>query len=456
MSSLRVLVIDDEPGLRHTLQLILGDEGFEVLTANDGEEGLRVTLAEKPEIVLCDIRMPRLDGLGFVERHREAGGTALVIMMSAYGTLETAVEAMRRGAYDYISKPFNADEIILAVRKAEEREALQREVKRLRARVRGADGFQDVIGGSSAFREVLDLAARVAPFPTTVLVTGESGTGKELVARALHYNGERKDRPFVALFCGSLPDELLESELFGHKKGSFTGATADKPGLFEAADGGTVFLDEVGDLSPKLQTALLRVLQTGEVKRVGETRTRTVDVRVVAATNKPLREEIREGRFREDLFYRLNTIELELPPLRRRPADVVLLAHLFLDRFATGRRAHVRSFSEAALAALKRYPWPGNVRELENAVERAVVLARADEITEEDLRLPGFAQEQRSAAAAEGYAPDLPVKEVERRHVLAALTYHDGNVSETARVLGVSRRWLHYRLNDWQGNAAEA
>jgi Nif-specific regulatory protein len=276
----------------------------------------------------------------------------------------------------------------------------------------------------------------------TILLGGESGTGKELIARAIHYNGHRKDRPFVAIFCGSLPDDLLESELFGHVRGAFTGAIADKKGLFEAADGGTVFLDEVGDLSPKLQTALLRVLQAGELKRVGDTQTRRVDVRLISATNKDLKAEIAERVFREDLYYRLNTIHIELPPLRQRREDIPLLAAHFLDRFATGSRAHLRGFTPEALDVLRRYRWPGNVRELENTVERAAVLARGTLITPADLRLPGD-------EAAPSFDPDLPLKEVERLHVRRALEQHDGNVSETARLLGVSRRWLHYRLKEW-------
>ena len=303
-------------------------------------------------------------------------------------------------------------------------------------------GFEGIIGQSARVREVFETVSRVLDTDATVLLGGESGTGKELIARAIHYNGHRKARPFVAIFCGSLPDDLLESELFGHRKGAFTGAVADKKGLFEAADGGTVFLDEVGDLSPKLQTSLLRVLQAGEVKRVGDTQTRHVDVRLISATNKDLKAEIAERTFREDLFYRLNTIYIELPPLRQRREDIPLLAAHFLDRFAQGSRAHLRGFTPEALDALRRYRWPGNVRELENTIERAAVMARGALITPQDLRLP-------DDEAEVAFDADLPLKEVERRHVMRALDQNDGNVSETARVLGVSRRWLHYRLKEW-------
>ena len=352
----------------------------------------------------------------------------------------------RRGRFTPDTLPFLtafADQAAVALENARFLSSLRDENRQLRADLQRHFAFDGIVGQSPALREAFDTLARVADTAATVLLTGESGTGKELAARAVHYNSPRKDKPFVAIFCGALPDDLLESELFGHKKGAFTGATADKKGLFEAADGGTVFLDEVGDLSPKLQTALLRVLQSGEVKRVGETQTRTVDVRLLSATNKDLREAIAARQFREDLYYRLNTIEVRLPPLRRRRSDIALLAQHFLGRFAVGTRAQVEAFEPEALDQLERYRWPGNVRELENTVERAVALARGTHIAPEDLRLPDL----ESAAAA--LPTDLPLKEVERRVTEATLEAHDGNVSETARVLGVSRRWLHYRLKEW-------
>ncbi|NNF57927.1 MAG: sigma 54-interacting transcriptional regulator, partial [Rhodothermaceae bacterium] len=351
----------------------------------------------------------------------------------------------RRGRFTRESLPFLqafANQAAVAIENAELMQSLRDENRRLRTEVQRVHGFDGIIGQSARIREVFETVSRVLDTDATVLLGGESGTGKELIARAIHYSGHRKERPFVAIFCGSLPDDLLESELFGHKKGAFTGAIADKKGLFETADGGTVFLDEVGDLSPKLQMSLLRVLQEGELKRVGDTQTRRVDVRLVSATNKDLKTEIAERAFREDLYYRLNTIHIDLPPLRQRRDDIALLAAHFLDRFATGSRAHLRGFTPEALDMLRRYRWPGNVRELENTIERAAVMARGDLITPDDLRLP-------RDDAEETFDPDLPLKEVERRHVLRALEQHDGNVSETARVLGVSRRWLHYRLKAW-------
>jgi len=356
----------------------------------------------------------------------------------------------RRGQFTQESIPFLrafAHQAAVAIENAELYQSLRTENRQLRTEVQRVHGFDGIIGQSVRMREVFETVSRVLDTDATVLLGGESGTGKELIARAIHYNGHRQKQPFVAIFCGSLPDDLLESELFGHKKGAFTGAVADKKGLFEVADGGTIFLDEVGDLSPKLQTALLRVLQEGEIKPVGDTQTRRVDVRIISATNKDLKAEIAERHFREDLYYRLNTIHIELPPLRHRREDIPLLAMHFLDRYATGSRAHLRGFTPEALDVLKRYRWPGNVRELENTIERAAVLTRGELIAPQDLRLP-------TDEAEVAYDPDLPLKEIERRHVERALAYHDGNVSETARQLGVSRRWLHYRLKEWSGEEA--
>ncbi|HEX8299874.1 MAG TPA: sigma-54-dependent Fis family transcriptional regulator [Rubricoccaceae bacterium] len=360
----------------------------------------------------------------------------------------------RRGRFTRDHLPFLravADQAAIAVEHARRVAALREENARLRREAQTRHGFGEMIGRSAAMEDLFETLGRVLDTDVTVLIEGESGTGKELVARGLHYDGPRADRPFVSLFCGSLPDDLLESELFGHVRGAFTGATADKKGLFETADGGTIFLDEVGDLSPKLQTALLRVLQTGEVKRVGEATTRRVDVRVVSATNRPLADLAEDGRFREDLMYRLNTIRVEVPPLRRRRQDVPLLAHHFLERYAVGTRARVEGFTPEAVDALAGYRWPGNVRELENTVERAVVLARGALVGPDDLRLPGSAASDDSAL---DFEPGLTVKEAERRLAERTLDALDGNVSETARMLGVSRRWLQYRLREWRDDPA--
>jgi two-component system, NtrC family, response regulator AtoC len=450
MSALRVLVIDDEPGLRHTLQLILGDEGMTVLTASDGEEGLRVAGAEKPDLILCDIRMPRLDGLGFVERYRASGGEALVVMMSAYGTMETAVQAMRLGAYDYISKPFNADEVVLVVRKAEERESLRREVRRLRRAVGEVQGFEQVIGRSSVFREVLDLAARVAPYPTSVLITGESGTGKEAIARAVHRASPRGNGPFVAVNCGAIPENLLESELFGHEKGAFTGADRAREGLFPEADGGTLFLDELGELPFPLQVKLLRALQERTVRPVGGDEERVVDVRVIAATSRDLVEEVSEGRFREDLFYRINVIHVHIPPLRTRPEDIAVLAEHFLARHAQRLGIEPRPLTRELLTLLARYAWPGNVRELENVLERALILS-GGEI--EDVHFPPHVRSAKALFEVPMDDDDLSVKRrlpaLERELIARALQQTGGNRTRAAELLDLSTRALTYKVQEY-------
>ena len=450
MSRDSILVIDDEAGLRHTLQLILADEGYDVLTANDGEEGLRVALAERPTLVLCDVKMPRLDGLGFVQKFQAAGGDALIIVMSAYGTLDTAVEAMRLGAYDYISKPFNADEVILALRKALERESLKREVRRLRARVGEAEGFEDVIGRSPAIREILDLAARVAPYPTTVLITGESGTGKEAIARAIHRSSPRATMPFVGVNCGAIPENLLESELFGHEKGAFTGAERAREGLFAEADTGTLFLDEIGELPMSLQVKLLRALQERRIRPVGSSQERPIDVRVLAATSRDLIEEVEEGRFREDLFYRINVIHLHLPPLRTRPEDIAALAEHFLRRHAENLGIESTGLPPALIPILAHYSWPGNVRELENVVERALVLSGG---TMDEQHLPAHVRTSTSPFQLPVSDDDLSVKRrlpaLERELIARALERTRGNRTRAAELLELSTRALSYKTQEY-------
>ncbi len=352
----------------------------------------------------------------------------------------------QRGRFTRDHLPFLnafANQAAVAIENAQLYQALREENGQLRTEIQRLHGFDEIIGQSPRMRDVFDVMSRVLDTDATVLVEGESGTGKELVARAIHYNGQRKDKPFVALFCGALSNELLESELFGHKKGAFTGATTDKKGLFEAATDGAIFLDEVGDLSPRLQMALLRVLQEGEIKRVGETHVRKVDVRVISATNKPLGDLVQDGSFREDLLYRLNTISVTVPPLRHRRSDIPLLTHHFLDKYAVRGRSHIRGFTPEAVDALRRHGWPGNVRELENTVERAVVLARGDLIDTADLRLP-------DRKTVDPFEPGVTLKEAEQRLVLRTLDGCDGNISESARMLEVSRRWLHYKLKEWE------
>jgi two-component system, NtrC family, response regulator AtoC len=451
MSGWRVLVVDDEAGLRHTLDLILSDEGCEVLTAADGEEALRVANAEDPDLILCDIRMPRLDGLGFIERYRETGADALIIMMSAYGTVDSAIEAMRRGAYDYISKPFNADEVILSIRKAQERETLRREVRRLREQIGGGDGFGEVIGQSAAFREILAVASRVAAYPTTVLITGESGTGKEAVARAIHRASPRCDAPFVPINCGAIPENLLESELFGHEKGAFTGAERARDGLFVEAHEGTLFLDEIGELPHALQVKLLRALQERRVRPVGGSREREVDVRVVAATARDLVEDVTENRFREDLYYRVNVVHLHLPPLRGRREDIPLLANHFLQRHSERLGLPTHPLSQDVLGILVRYTWPGNVRELENVLERALVLS-GGQIEPEHLQPHVRSATSPFRLPLDG--DDLSVKRrlpaLEKELIARALERTSGNRTRAAEILELSTRALTYKIQEYE------
>ncbi|HSJ09345.1 MAG TPA: sigma-54 dependent transcriptional regulator, partial [Longimicrobiales bacterium] len=380
-----ILIIDDEPGLRQTVSLILAEEGYEVQAAADGEEGLARALELKPDLILCDVRMPRLGGLEFLERYRAAGGTGMVIMMTAYGGTELAIQAMKSGAYDYLPKPFSPDQLILVLKKAQERESLRQEVTRLREEVTIQRRYREIIAKSPAMTRALEIAAKVARHPSPVLITGESGTGKELVARLIHGESDRADSPFVPVNCGAIPENLLESELFGYVRGAFTGADREKPGLFEVASGGTLFLDEIGDTPHTLQVKLLRVLQEGEIRRLGDTRSRSVDVRLVTATNKDLEEEIRAGNFRRDLYYRIAVVPIHLVPLRQRRDEIPLLVRHFVDQYNRKLRLDIRGIDADAMRLLLAYAWPGNVRELENTIERGMVLCEGAQLTASDL-----------------------------------------------------------------------
>jgi len=437
----KVLVVDDEPGLRQSLGLLLSDAGYAVTAESDGRKALDRALAEPFDLVLCDVRMPEMDGLTFLRTYRSRGGVALVIVMSAYGGEDAALAAMKEGAYDYLPKPFRPDEVVLTLRKAEERERLGRDVAGLRAQLASGPLERGLVAESRPMRAALDLVARVAEHNTTVLITGESGTGKEVIARAIHRASPRAARPFVGINCAAIPESLLESELFGHVRGAFTGATADKAGLFDQANGGTLLLDEIGELPVGLQAKLLRVLQEGEIRRVGDQRTRRVDVRVLAATARDLAAEATAGRFREDLFYRLNVVTIELPPLRERPEDIAPLARHFVARLAQ-RFGRPLVLNDAVVAWLEAQEWRGNVRELENAIERAVVL------TDRGVLEPGdFAQAPRTTHhAPTGTLSDV-VEAAERDAIAAALVATSGNRREAAKRLGVSLRTLFYKMS---------
>jgi two-component system response regulator AtoC len=437
----RVLVVDDEPGLRQSVGLLLSDAGYAVTAESDGQRALERALAEPFDLVLCDVRMPEMDGLTFLRTYRSRGGMALVIMMSAYGGEDAALAAMKEGAYDYLPKPFRPDEVVLTLRKAEEREGLRRDVAGLRAQLATGPAERGLVAESRAMRAALDLVARVAEHNTTVLITGESGTGKEVIARAIHRASPRAARPFVGINCAAIPESLLESELFGHVRGAFTGASADKAGLFDQASGGTLLLDEIGELPVGLQAKLLRVLQEGEIRRVGDHKTRRVDVRVLAATARDLAAEAAAGRFREDLFYRLNVVAIELPPLSERREDIAPLAQHFVARLAQ-RFGRPLALSDGAIAWLAEQEWRGNVRELENAIERAVVL------TDRDVIEPGdFARAPRATPRAPTGTLSDVVEAAEREAIAAALSATGGNRRAAAQRLGVSLRTLFYKMS---------
>jgi DNA-binding NtrC family response regulator len=449
----RVLVVDDEPGLRQSLGLLLSDAGYEVAAEGDGSRALERALAETFDLVLCDVRMPDMDGLAFLRAYKARGGAALVIMMSAYGTEDAALAAMKEGAYDYVPKPFRADEVVLTLRKAQERERLGRTIATLKAQLDTSPAARVFVAESPAMKQALEIVARVAGHPTTVLITGERGTGKEVVAQAIHRASGRAAAPFVAVNCAAIPDSLLESELFGYVKGAFTGAAGDRPGLFEQADGGTLLLDEIGELPLPLQAKLLRVLQEGEIRRVGDQKTRRVDVRLLAATAKDLAAEAAAGRFRHDLLDRLNVVAIHLPPLAERPEDIAPLARHFAAQLAR-RLARRVVLSEAALEWLGREPWPGNVRALEHAIERAAVLSDREVLEPTDFGPPaGLASGVISAedkvptsGASTGSLRDA-VEAAERQAIVAALRAAAGNRRAAAKRLGVSLRTLFYKMD---------
>ena len=446
MSEPRILIVDDETAILDTLRILLKREGFAVETAVGGQQGIDRMREQRPDVVLTDVRMPGVGGLEVLLAARELDPSLPVILMTAQASLQTAIRAVNEGAFYYIQKPFANDELLAIVRRASESRQLKRENQQLRTEIRRRDRGDAVrpIGKSRPFTEALKLAETVGPTDSTVLISGESGTGKEVLARYLHELSTRADGPFVSINCGALPENLLESELFGHVRGSFTGAVRDKQGLFVAARGGTFFLDEVGEMSPATQVKLLRVLQEREVIPVGATEAVPVDVRIVAATNRDLDEEIRRGGFRSDLFYRLNVITLHLPPLRDRPDDVPLLAEYFLQRFSDSRGRNVR-LAPAALEVMQGYDWPGNVRELENALERAAVMTAGDEIL--PGALPPRITERAPQPLVQASLPPNPTLEIiERAYIHWVLQAEGGNKTRAAEVLGIDPSTLYRKL----------
>jgi len=440
-----LLVVDDDRSALESLQQIFSGEGFAVRSCASAEEALEAIRAEDFAVVLADLRMPGMDGMDLLKAIKATRPDTEVVIMTAFGTIEKAVEAMREGAYDFVTKPLKKPLVVRSVTRAAERASLMAENAALRAELEAVAGDRTLIGNSAAMRKVLDTVNQVAPASsTTVLILGASGTGKELVARAIHRKSPRARGPFVAINCAAIPVTLLESELFGHERGAFTGAFARREGRFKQADGGTLFLDEVAELDPLIQAKLLRVLQEGEFERLGGTQTLKTDVRVLASTNKPLLEMVKTGRFREDLYYRLNVIMLNLPTLRERTEDIPLLAQHFLARFAQRNRKDIRAISREAMELLTAHDWPGNVRELENTIEHAVVLCRSDMIRAEDL--PDLVASDSSARQFLTIELGTPLEDVEQRVIQETLRMTHQNKRLAAQLLGVATRTIYRKL----------
>jgi two-component system response regulator PilR (NtrC family) len=451
----RILVADDEQSMREFLDIMLKKEGYKVSLASNGEEVLKLIDKDLFDLILLDIRMPRLDGIGVLKKIKTASPETIVIMITAYASADTAIKAMKEGAYDYITKPFKVDEIKLIIKNALEKKNLQKENLLLKQVVRDRYRFGSIIGQSSKMLALYDLLEKIAPTKTNILITGESGTGKELAAKAVHYNSSRKDKPFVTLNCGAIPESLIESELFGHMKGAFTDAIATKKGLFEMADEGTIFLDEISELPLLMQVKLLRVLQDKEFKRVGGTDDIRVDVRIISATNKDLEEAVKEKRFREDLFYRLNVIQVKMPPLRDRKEDIPILASHFLKKYSEELNKNIFKVSPEALTMLLNYGYPGNVRELQNIIERAVALGNGNELTPQHLSsyLDEQIQTKRSAIdldiPPDGIDLEKVIEEIERALLLKALDRTKGIKKKAAELLRINFRSMRYRLEKY-------
>ncbi|HEU5195825.1 MAG TPA: sigma-54 dependent transcriptional regulator [Methylomirabilota bacterium] len=457
----RILVVDDEPDMVENCVRILRRAGYRCLSTTDPERALTLLESERPDLMLTDLKMPALDGIAVLRRAHELDPALPVIVVTAFGTIESAVAAIKQGAFDYLPKTFSVDELTLTVERALRQRRLSQENRNLREQLQTVLGLENVIGRSPAMAQVFELVKKAARSEANILVQGESGTGKELIARAIHANSPRAAQAFVPVDCASLPENLLESELFGHEKGAFTGAVKTKPGLMEVASGGTLFLDEIAELSTGLQVKLLRALQERQIRRVGGTALIDVDVRVVSATNRDLRDAVAKGTFREELYYRINVIEIRLPALRERAGDIRLLAHAFLKRYG---KDQVRAYDDPAMAALEAYRWPGNVRELQNVVERACALAEGDTVTRRDLPEHVLSSGVRVAAAstAEPVAEsqlagstELPLKDAKDRwmavleaaYLKRLLERHDGNISAAAKDAGIDRKTFHRLIN---------
>ena len=459
-NKLDILVVDDDAAHRVMLKKLIGGWGYNVFEADDGAVAIEEARRRSFDLILMDIRMMKVSGIEALEQIRKNQPAPPVIIMTAYASVETAVSALKKGAYDYLTKPLDFDELQMAIVRATEHSRLKKENEYLKDKLGEKFNRQNIIGRSPAMVKLLEMVEQVAPTQATCLITGDSGTGKEMIANAIHFNSNRKEAPFVKINCAALTETLLESELFGHEKGSFTGADRRREGKFVQADGGSIFLDEVSEMSPAMQVKLLRVLQERELTRVGGSDVVRVDVRVIAASNKDLKKEIRESRFREDLFYRLNVVALAVPPLRERPEDIPLMAHHFLMMFAERNSKSISGLTPRAMQKLVQYAWPGNVRELMNAVERAVVLSRRDTVDEDELVFPmadQCADPARPGDAGQPFAAaaNLPLEEVEKRSILEALKTTGGNKSEAARRLGITRKTLRKKLEKYEDHSVQ-
>jgi DNA-binding NtrC family response regulator len=449
----RILIADDEEAARRSLGQILSEDGYEVFLAQDGEEALRLVAEHSPDILLSDLRMPKLDGHELLTRVRQGYPDVALMIMTAHGTIRSAVKAVQEGAEDYLTKPIDVEDLERILRRIMNKKRLLTETRLLKERLDEKYSFENIIGRSPEMVEVFRLVEQVAPSQASILITGDSGTGKELIAQAIHQRSQRRDAPFVKVSCAALPETLLESELFGHERGSFTGALARRPGRFEIAAGGTIFLDEIGDIPMGMQVKLLRFLQERQFERVGGNQTLTVDVRVLAATHRALPALIREGKFREDLYYRLNVIEIPMPPLRARSHDIPLLVDFFVRRAAAANHKEITGLSDEALAALMAYDWPGNVRELEHAIERAVILAREKEI---GLSLfPSLPRAVQPARREDGpVIPGSSLEDIERYSIQRTLESVGGSTSRAAAILKISARTIQYKLKQYREGGA--
>ena len=443
-ASAGILVVDDEERVRRLLSRLLSEEGYQVHAVASAEEALAELENTSYDLVLTDLVMSGMSGMELLERIRAQRPETGIIVITAHGTVDSAVDAMKKGAFHYLCKPFKLDEVRIFVQRALNQGQTQRELVGLRREVQQRFEFSNIIGKSKAMQEVFELIRRVASSTSTVLIQGRSGTGKELVAKAIHYNSSRRNRPFVAVNCSAIVETLLESELFGHVKGAFTGAVANKKGLFEEAQGGTIFLDEIGEISPAIQVKLLRVLQDHEIRHVGSNQSIKVDVRLIAATNRDLEEAVQKKEFREDFYYRLNVVPIFLPPLRNRPEDIPPLVHHFVSKCASQAGANVTGVSKEAMRLLIQYSWPGNIRELENVIERAITLGAEGEIQVEDL--PDTLREEKQEAWLDSTPVELSMAEVEKAHIERVLKHTGGQVSQAARILGIDRRTIYRKI----------